>query len=349
MGARAPDRSNVCHARPATIIQHVTQQAENARMTTPAERCDALLQNQRAINRNTLQRTSSPNTVYACEFKKFHDWVHSQEDLAHVPLFSRQNVAHCFLRVVAYKPGKPENGRKVVNALQWYCKFRYNDSFVVDDSVDVLAALRLQKARGESTGNPGGDPLRGLKDAVPESDRILIMNYSYRNRTDWDTACVNYSWGYQGAIRGASNHALVFSDLNMSNGFGPEKSGSLARALLVVLRKGDLHKDRHEKDQQVCAWRHKQYVLCAVFATACRVLKTLRTMGDSINFYQRNKRERAAWWDIPLIDWDEYNGKCSTCFSFALMARGSNVLWFLALRNIGCYQGDLQKNWGNLQ
>ena len=303
------------------VTQHTTSRKRENMATTPpthAEQRAALLDSQRALNREALQNTSSPNSVYAGEFKKFRDWVHSQPVLDRVPLFSRDNVDLYFQRVVAYRRGKPENARKVVNALEWYCRFRYNDLPFVVESVDVTTALSLQKARGESTGNPGGDPLKGLKDAVSESDRIIIMSYIYRSRNDWDTASINFSWGYQGAICGASNRALVFSDLNMSYGFGPEKTGPLARALLLVLRKGDIHKDRHEKDQQVCAWRHKQYVLCSVFATACRILKTLRTMGDSINFYQRNKRERAEWWDTPLIDWQAYNGKRFTCFDFAL-------------------------------
>jgi len=297
--------------------------ATPAEQPTHAEQRAALLQSQRAINREALQNTSVANSVYAGEFKKFFDWVNAQEELDHVPLFSRDNVDHYFTRVVAYRRGNPENARKVVNALQWYCKYRYNDLPFVVESPDVTTALTLQKACGESTGNPGGDPLKGLKDAVSESDRIIIMSYIYRSRKDWDTASVNFSWGYQGAIRGASNRALIFSDLNMSYGFGPAKTGPLARALLLVLRKGDVHKDRHEKDQQVCAWRHKEYVLCSVFATACRVLKTLRTRGDSINFYQRNKRERAEWWNIPLIDWQVYNGKrltrsnfCTYCMQF---------------------------------
>jgi hypothetical protein len=298
-----------------------TTNRKRKKMPTHAEQRAALMESQRAINRAALQNSSVANTVYAGEFRKYNEWVNSQEELDQVPLFSRDNVDHYFARVIAYRPGKPENARKVVNALQWYCKYRYNDLPFVVESPDVISALSLQKARGESTGNPGGDPLKGLKDAVSESDRIIIMTYIYRSRKDWDTASLNFSWGYQGAIRGASNRALVFSDLNMSYGFGPERIGALARALLLVLRKGDIHKDRHEKDQQVCAWRHKLYLLCSVFATALRVIKTLRTMGDSINFYQRNKRERAEWWDTPLIDWDVYNGKCFTCFKNCHLSR----------------------------
>ena len=270
----------------------------------------ALFQNQRAINLETLQDATTPNDSYENEFAKYRAWVSEQDELDNLPVFSRVNVDHYFTRVVAYRKGQPKNGRKVVSALQWFCKYRFPSTEFAVESPSVLEALRLQKARGESTGNPGGDPLRGLKDAVPESDRVLMMKYIYRSRNDWDTASVNFAWGYQAAVRGASNRKLTFSDMNLSFGLGAEKEGSLAWALLVVMRKGGIHKDRHDKDQQVCAWRHKQYVLCAVFATAARVIWTLCTRGDTIEFYQRDKRQRAEWWDIPLIDWEEYNGEC---------------------------------------
>jgi hypothetical protein len=269
-----------------------------------------LLQNQRAINIQTLHDATTPNSTYEGEFNKYHAWVRAQPELDNIPVFSRENVDHYFSRVVAYKACMPETARKVVSALQWFCNYRYNSTAFTVESQDVLDALRLQKARRESTGNPGGCPLRGLKDAVPESDRVKMMTYIYRSRNDWDTASVNFAWGYQGAVRGASNRKLMFSDLNMSRGFGPEKDGRLARALLLVMRKGDIHKDRHDKDNQVCAWRHKNYLLCSVFATAARVIWTLRSRGDSINFLQPDKRARADWWNTPLIDWEEYNGKC---------------------------------------
>jgi hypothetical protein len=173
---------------------------------------DAFLQSQRAIICETLQNTSIPNSVYAGEFNKYNGWVTSQEELDHhVPLFFCEHI----------------------DALQWYCKFWYNHTPFVVESPDVLAALWLQKTCGKSTGNPGGDPVKGLKDAVPESDRILIMNCMYRSGNDWDTASVNFSWCYQGAICGPSNHALTFSDLNLSHGFGAEKIGPLTCALLL--------------------------------------------------------------------------------------------------------------------
>jgi hypothetical protein len=75
------------------------------------------------------------------------------------------------------------------------------------------------------------------------------------------------------------------------------------------MRKGKVHKDRHETDKQVCCWRHKNYKLCSVFSTAAYVLWNL-TQNPTINFLHENKKEeRASWWDTPLIDWEAYNGE----------------------------------------
>ena len=82
----------------------------------------------------------------------------------------------------------------------------------------------------------------------------------------------------------------------------------MSRALLMVIRKGDIHKDRKDVDNQIGCWRHKEYVLCSVFATAAHVVWTL-SQNDTINFDHAQKKERAPWWDIPLIDWEEYGGK----------------------------------------
>ena len=135
------------------------------------------------------------------------------------------------------------------------------------------------------------------------------MEYIYSSRRDWAPASFTYSWGLNAAVRGASNRSLVMVDLNISYAFGPEPDGPTARSLLLVLRKGDLHKDRHDTDKQVCCWRHKEHVLCSVGATARLLIWKLRQLGENINFYHENKRERASWWDIPLIDWDKYEGK----------------------------------------
>jgi hypothetical protein len=49
-----------------------------------------------------------------------------------------------------------------------------------------------------------------------------MMDYIYHKQNDWGPASLNFTWGQNGAVRGASNHKLTLCDLNLSYGFGPE-------------------------------------------------------------------------------------------------------------------------------
>jgi hypothetical protein len=217
--------------------------------------------------------------------------------------------------VISCRAGCTNTLRRVVNALNWYAHNREHVGAEPEFSCSsplVEQALRTQKVFNRSsggTGRPGTDPHQGLKDILPASEKVRMMEYIYRCRSDWGPASVNFTWGINGALRGASNRKLTLCDLNLSHGFGPERDGPLSRALLLVLRKGDKHKDRHETDKQVCTWRHINYLLCSVFSTASYVIWSI-TQNPNISFLHLQKNLRAPWWDIPLIDWDEYGGKC---------------------------------------
>jgi hypothetical protein len=65
---------------------------------------------------------------------------------------------------------------------------------------------------------------------------------------------------------------MRFCDLNISYGFGPEEAPPRNKTLLLVLRKGDYHKDRYSSNQQVGVQCHRDYRRCAVFATALLVI-----------------------------------------------------------------------------
>jgi hypothetical protein len=41
----------------------------------------------------------------------------------------------------------------------------------------------------------------------------------------------------------------------------------------------------------------------AAFSSALHVIDTLRA-NPTINFYQEEKKERASWWNVPLIDYE---------------------------------------------
>jgi hypothetical protein len=285
-------------------------------MTSQANLASILRQQQLSIQA-TIAANSKCDSSYDNEYRRFCQWVSAQPELGCIgpPYLSRLNIDHYFSRFITTRVGCVGNLRRVVNALQWYASHREHvgslPAFICTSPVveESLKAQRLFNTASGGSGNPGSDPHYGLKDILPENDKVLIMSHIYRNRNDWGPASVNFTWGTNGAVRGASNRKITYCDLNLSYGFGPEETGPLARGLLLILRKGTLHKDRHETDKQVCCWRHKNYKLCSVFSTAAYVLWNLRRHPD-VNFYHEARRtERASWWDIPLIDWDQYNGK----------------------------------------
>ena len=272
---------------------------------------DQLLAANQAANRATIVVNSRCDPSYSAEYKRFNKWVREQPELNTTapPYLTQRNIDHYFQRVVVNRKAMRGTIRRIVSALQWYVtKKEFVHAPFNIESEAVLEALETQRINNEAsggTGRPGSDPHLGLKDIIPDSEKAKLIRYIYRNRLDWGAAAVNFTWGMNGAVRGSSNRKLKFADLNMSYGFGPVREGRQARALLLVLRKGRIHKDRHDTDKQVACWRHRDYVQCSVLATAMYVLWSLNQANP--DFSHRNKRERAGWWDIPLIDWEQYS------------------------------------------
>jgi hypothetical protein len=285
-----------------------------------AEALQQVLNNHQAANHATIMESTTCDPSYTSEFNRFTDWVQSEPDLNTpvAPFLTRINVNHYFTRVIARRTCDPKGIGRVANALNWYGTHREHVGATPEfecKSSAVDAALVAQKAHFNLHGgsNEGSDPHKGLKDILPVASKILMMEHIYRARNDWGPASVNFTWGQNGAIRGASNRKMGFCDLNLSHGFGPEMVGPLSRALLLVLRRGPVHEDHHDTDKQVCSWRQRDYRLCSVFATALYVIFQITRM--TISFLHADKKERASWWDIPLIDWTLYNGKLKYRFA----------------------------------
>jgi hypothetical protein len=137
------------------------------------------------------------------------------------------------------------------------------------------------------------------------------MKYIYAKRThDWQNISVAHTSGNNCAARGASSRKFEAADLNLSRGFGPERSGPLSCALMLVLRKGDVHKERRDTDQQICAWRHRDYRLCSMFSLSLSLIYKL-SRDDSINFLHEDKYEKASWWKIPIVDYEKWGEQAS--------------------------------------
>jgi hypothetical protein len=204
---------------------------------------------------------------------------------------------------------QPKTVRKTVSALAWYAKNREHVGREFEiESEDTTLCLKTQKANLQENllvGN-GTVPHKGLKDVLPEPDRELIMRHVYGSRIDWGPLSVSFTWGQNAALRGHSVRNLVYCDMNMSRGFGPEREGPRARIPLLVLRKGGKNKDNFTTDKQVGCWRHRNYLLCPVFALAKHVIWDLKN-NPAISFTHQNPLERAEWWDEELIDIQTYS------------------------------------------
>jgi hypothetical protein len=81
---------------------------------------------------------------------------------------------------------------------------------------------------------------------MPHQKKTELRSYSVFMVSEVTTGKILVSHtpgpGYNSAAsRGASSHVFEAADLNLSRGFGPERSGPLSRALMLVLRRGDVH------------------------------------------------------------------------------------------------------------
>ena len=283
---------------------------------------DAILQAEKEKNAVLLSQNVNVDPSYINEYKRFVKWVKAQPELEtqRAPFISRRNIDHYFSRVVVYRTGTQNTIGRIVSALQKCAQvFEHHVDFVVK-STDVVQALATQKAlqSKRSTGKGGTDPHKGLKDILLERDKVRLMKHVYSTRKDWGECAINFTWGFQGAIRGASTRKFEFRDLYYSAGFGPEEEGPLSGSLLLVLRKGNRNKDRHDTDQQVCAWRHRNYMLCSVFATGAYLVMTLA--HKHVHFLRSDSRNKDPdWWTIPLIEWNDYSGERIVLYCVSLI------------------------------
>ena len=255
---------------------------------------------------------------YGLQYKRFKAFVDESNELSSIHGYlMRENIDAFFDADVRHRRNGKSAMQKIIPALQWYSDYREHvgaAAIFVAKSPITEAALKAQAALFKSiggSGNPGQDPHYGLKDNLSIHDRLKIMDYIiYNQGARWGPTSFTFTWGNNAAIRGASNWTLVFADLRMSLGYGAEEEGKLSRALLVVLRKGPIHKDRHDKDDQVAIWRHKHYKVCTVFSTAAHILWSLKK-DNAINFLHADKSKRASWWDKEIIDVQNKDGKYS--------------------------------------
>ena len=266
-----------------------------------------------------MANMAQPDRTYASIYKKFVKWVKDKLDIVDPPFITPTTVDHYFSEEVVKNTGCKQTLMKIVSALDWYVKkkeivprmmLKRNNVMFEEitqvkgrDAVETAINVALLNSQNEGKTSTV-DPHKGLKDLITPDQLERCMTTIY-NENDWGNLAIHFLYGQNGAIRDHSNRNLVYCDLKLSTTFVPEAGHA---ALLVILRKGVFHKDRHDKDKQVAYWRHRSYKLCSLFGTAAYLICHLSKNRD-IDFFRPDKKKRAKWWDVPLTAWDNYDSK----------------------------------------
>jgi hypothetical protein len=177
----------------------------------------------RTRNAQQLQASSSADASYRSEYKRFKAWVREHGTIDDGDRYiNRSNIDLYFSEHVApTRSGVRNTIKRIVQSLQWYSDKKENPGAgfqVESDSVTLAIESNLERQKNSDNANPGADPHKGLKDVLPVSDRLTMMDYIYGNRNDWGPASVSFTWGNNAAVRGGSTRNLVFADMNLSNG-----------------------------------------------------------------------------------------------------------------------------------
>jgi hypothetical protein len=166
----------------------------------PAEQ---MLVDEQADNHAAIMLMSECDGTCRSEHKRCCEWVQSQAALVapEAPFLSRDNIDHCFARVISRCAGLVNGMTRVVNALECHAAKAEHvgamPAFVVRSPL-VESALALQKVfnvENSGAANPGSDPHKGLKDVLPESSQLTHMRHIYGERDDWRSSGLNFTLG----------------------------------------------------------------------------------------------------------------------------------------------------------
>lgn len=153
---------------------------------------------------------------------------------------------------------------------------------------------------------------------------------------------MTWNWGQKAYVRADSMRKMTLADLVVSRALGPEKSGPLSRIMCLVLRKGDVHKDRFTLDRVVGCWRSKDYLSCPVFAISAHLLVQLNSRRGVIDFRWENRRQPARWHKHKLISWEPGQRGATQAYNATkkvLDSCGVSLNKVTHLRTVGKYYG----------
>ena len=279
------------------------------------------------------QQKKAIDRTYHNEIKKYKKFIDSERASGTLELgpnyITRANVDLYFGEVVAKKKVKAATARRVVNALQALADYFEHappsEKFIIE-SPHVLAALEYQKQnsanRGSATPRPGTteatkklpDPHDNVRtNMMTMADRKNALTVINTTRaSDWGSQALTWMYGHSMFLRGHSCRCLELRDFICNETHGPDQqlgnnNQHDPRTLAIILRTGEVHKDRYIIKKTVGCWRHKEWLLCSTGMTAMHLLYKLTLLGDSIDFFWIDQVNAYAKWHlIPVIDYANY-------------------------------------------
>ena len=151
------------------------------------------------------------------------------------------------------------------------------------------------------------DPFNGLKaDLLTTPEKKKMLTYMFNERGDSCHLAASFNWGCNAGVRGATSRDLRLCDLYVSHGFAHNHG----RSLTVVIRK-DGPKSSFTADRLTGCLRHREYLLCSIFATALRVTEALINNGHEISFERPDATEGASWWQTPFVKFETLQNESS--------------------------------------
>jgi hypothetical protein len=264
---------------------------------------------------NSLDPTKTKVTkTYRSIYINYIKWLQSNynnpgfnlknEETEHGIIFiTQQNVERYFQQVVVNKHLNRNSCMRIFQGLNSVLrniesnltrKLEKND--YIEQKCDKQHQNYIEKCASK---NIDVDPHKGLKDKMSHDEKLSIIQTIYTSRRESLDIAYSFLIGINAGTRGCSSRQFTLSDLNLSYGFGPESIAPRNKTLLFVLRKGSFSKENFSSEHQVGVQRHRDFRLCAVFATAALVISKLRTIGNTLDFI-KIKGVPCSWWDIKL-------------------------------------------------
>ena len=247
-------------------------------------------------------------------FQKYVDEGRANGRLDTASIYTtRQAIDSYCINFVAKKDIMPANARKYILAISKLAEYEHHGDdtdFTVESPLTkrALDAQRQTYLLSLATRNGAVRlvcPRKNLPtNVLTHDDNMKAIHFALMHRPDWHNITFVWSWGICAFLRGASARVLKLSDIIDERAHAPKNETMLC----AVLRKGPIHKDRHERHRVVGSWRHRNYLLCAQGHLAAAMLYRLTMKGEggrlSFDVRQHHAESPNFWRNVPIVEWD---------------------------------------------